>query len=407
MENNQFNDNSISRVHVQGNQENSTDHHASQNDHLKEVYQYPQSDWSKEVSQRAFPAPDSYPEAFSGFVGPNPPQLVDRESHPEALAGQHPSTGPVDESRARYPRLKQYKWLILVAMIIVIGAVTGGALGGILGKRDKNGQGTVNTSSASWPVLNISNLAATNWTDNDGNAFHAVFWQSTSNHLIVSTFNGSSGNWTATNISSMVSTTALQGTLMAAVVRGLQFSSFGPFGIVLFYITPNNTLADLYSPDLAATIWQIGNFTQSGALVQAASGSQLAARWGLCGLRDCTGNVWLAYEDEEHSLRLAGSNGWAVSPGTLATSITPSSAMAMTATNRIQPISLDYWDGASSARLYFEESQTLQQWGLNDGSGSWYNSSFNLPASKISHADKYFTTQPVLRLLSCPRFHQK
>jgi hypothetical protein len=417
MENNQFPDNSFNRVHPQGNLEHSTDHRASQNDHFKEVYQYPQSDWSKEVSQRALAAPNSYPEVYAGPEAPNLPQLVDQESHPEALAGQHPYTGPVEESRAPYTKLNKYKRLILlVAVIIVVGAAIGGALGGILGKRANNSStsssetGTVginSTSTAGWPVLKTSNLAATNWTDNDGNAFHAVFWQSTSNHLIVSTFNGSINNWTTINISSTAATTALLGTPLVAAVRGLQFGSFGPFGIALFYITPNNVLASVYSTDLAARTWQIGSLSQTDVSWQAASGSQLAARWDLCGLSGCSGDLFLAYEDEERSLRLVNSSDWAATPGTLVTSITPGSPLAMTATNPIQPMSLDLWDGASSARLYFEESQILQEWGRDDRSGSWYKSAFNLLAAKISNANRALTTQPIFRSAGCPIFRQR
>jgi hypothetical protein len=242
MEDNQFHDNSLNRVYPQDNLEHLTDHRASQNDHFKEVYQYPQPDRSKEVSQRALAAPDPYPEVYVGLGAPNPPRFIDRESHPEALAGQHPYTGPVEESRAPYTRLIKYKRLIfIVVVIIVVGAAIGGALGGTLGKRTKNsatssstGSGIVginSTSTAGWPVLKTSNLAAANWTDNDGNAFHAVFWQSTSNHLIVSIFNGGINNWTAINISSTASVTALPGTPLAAAVRGLRFGSFGPFGI--------------------------------------------------------------------------------------------------------------------------------------------------------------------------------
>jgi hypothetical protein len=418
MENNQFHDNSFNQVYLQGNLGHLTDHRASQNDHFKEVYQYPQSDWSKELSQQVLDAPYSHPKAYPGPGAPNPPQHVDRESYPEALAGQHPYTGPVEEPRATHTRLSKYKWLILlVVVIIVVGAAIGGALGRILGKRTNNsstssssGPGTVgtnSTSTAGWPVLKTSNLAATNWTDNDGNAFHAVFWQSASNHLIVSTFNGSIGNWTATNISSTASTTALPGTPLAAAVRGLQFGSFGPFGIALFYITPDNVLAEVYSTDPAARTWQIGGLSQSDVSWQAASGSQLAARWDLCGLSGCSGDLLLAYEDEQQSLRLANSSDWAATPGTLVTSITPSSPLAMTAIDRIQPTSLDRWDGASSARLYFEELQTLQQWGWDDESGSWYNSAFNLLTAEISHADRAFTTQPIFRSPGCPSFRQR
>jgi hypothetical protein len=246
MENNQFHDNSFNQVHLQGNLEHLTDHPASQNDHFKEVYQYPQSDWSKEVSQRVVDTPYPYPQVYPGLGAPNLAQHADRESYPEALAGQHPYTGPVEEFRAPHTRLSQYKWLIiLVVVIIIIGAVIGGALGGILDTRKRTnnssasssspGPGTIGTNStptAGWPVLKTSNLAATNWTDNGGNASHAVFWQSTSNHLIVSTFNGSINNWTATNISLTVSATALPGTPLAAAVRDLQFGSFGPLALL-------------------------------------------------------------------------------------------------------------------------------------------------------------------------------
>lgn len=420
MENNEFHDNSFNQVHLRGNLEHLTDHRASQNDHFKEVYQYPQSDWSKELTQRVLDAPYSHPKAYPGPGAPNRPQHVDRESYPEALAGQHPYTGPVEEPRATHTRLNKYKWLILlVVVIIVVGAAIGGALGGTLDKHTNNsstsssssGPGTVgtnSTSTAGGPVLKTSNLAATNWTDNDGNAFHAVFWQSTSNHLIVSTFNGSIGNWIATNISSTASTTALPGTPLAAAVRGLQFGSFGPFGIALFYITPDNVLAEVYSTDLAARTWQVGSLSQSDVSWQAASGSQLAVRWDLCGLSGCSGDLLLAYEDEQQGLRLAHSSDWAATPGTLVTSITPSSPLAMTATDRIQPTSLDQWDGASSARLYFEELQTLQEWGWDDVSGSWYNTStFNLLAAKINHADRAFTTQPIFRSPGCLSFRQR
>jgi hypothetical protein len=248
----------------------------------------------------------------------------------------------------------------------VIAAVVGGAVGGIVGKSNNassnsnsgaNGNPNHNSSA---PALN-SKVAATNWTDAAGNNYHAVFWQAASSDLFVSLWISQPNNWTTINISASVSVSALPGTPLAAAARGYPWTdepyNLGSFGVALFYLSPSNTVEEVYSVNKNITTWEVGNLSTSGAVQTATTGSQLAVWWDLCA-SGCDGELRVVYENSHQALQMTSSQDWTASPITWVNLIQHGSGLAVTIGT--------VWDSESWSahwllKVYYAISNTLQE----------------------------------------------
>lgn len=255
----------------------------------------------------------------------------------------------------------------------MIAAVTGGAVGGTVGKSNKvssnssigaNGNPNHNSSTPalnSSRVLTNSKVAATNWTDAAGNSYHAVFWQAASSDLFVSLWISQLNNWTAINISASVSVSALPGTPLAAAARGYPWTdepyNLGSFGIALFYLSPSNTVEEVYSVNGNVTTWEVGTLSTSGAVQTATTGSQLAVWWNLCA-SGCDGELRVVYENANQALQMISSQDWIASPITWVNIIQHGSGLAATEGTVYGGES---WNAHWLLKLYYAISGTLQE----------------------------------------------
>lgn len=307
------------------------------------------------------------------------PYIVYNQTLPEAIPNQHPYTGPEEyrtgsEEIKSVTRLNRRTIFIIVAVVlIVIAAVVGGAVGGTVGKSNKAGSNSGNgvngnpSSNSTAPgqnssrVLTDSKVAATNWTDAAGNNYHAVFWQAASGDLFVSLWTAQTNNWTTTNISASASVSAVPGTPLAAAARGSPWTdepyNFGSFGVALFYLSPSNTIEEVYSVNGNITTWEVGNLSTSGAVQTATAGSQLAAWWNLCA-SGCDGELRVLYENADQALQMISGQDWTASPTTWVSLIQHGSGLTITTLTEWDD---ERWSAYWAPKVYYAISSTLQE----------------------------------------------
>ncbi|KZL68268.1 fungal fucose-specific lectin protein [Colletotrichum tofieldiae] len=177
------------------------------------------------------------------------------------------------------------------AMLLIL--ILGLAIGLTAGKaKGSNDTGSQTIDQPGTGILNISSLAATNWTDNNNVGRAAVFYQDRDNALNVMLFDSLSGGWTRRNVtasvmnsSSIPSLDVMPGTPLACVTNKFQVS--------LYYLQRDNTVSEVYSPNPVNGDWLPGALNPV-LNPQASSGSRLAAYWQVC--PSCTDTLLLAYE---------------------------------------------------------------------------------------------------------------
>jgi len=309
----------------------------------------------------------------------NAPEVAYNYTLPETVPYDlpKPTTSKVRSNRRRITLI------LVVPLLLVVGAIVGGTVGGIVGKSHKagssnsssngssNGNGTnANTGNSSTAtgqnhlqVLTDSKVAATNWTDAAGNDYHAVFWQAASNDLFVSLWTSETNNWTAINISASAPVTAKPGTPLAAAARGFPWSGsqydFGAFGIALFYLSPSNTIKDVYSTDPNVATWEAGVLSSATAPT-ATTGSQLAAWWDLCPF-ECSGNLYVVYETPSQQMEMIR---YLVSPAVMEAPVTwvdliqHGSGLAIAT---VTPWGDQAWNGCRTPKIYYTISSRLQE----------------------------------------------
>jgi hypothetical protein len=386
--------------------------------------QYPNYDYSTlEVAQQnhgehgqAPPQqqPDHSQQGYAQqFEGHNLPQVVE-PTYPEVVpkpeeaavtgtkgdfAGyqdhqhvQHPVPAPA-ERRIWGLKRKTFFILLAVILLVVIAAAVGGGVGGTVGKNgekksdpatgDGSGSGgggsSGNTTSQS-PVLANSGLNAIHWTDSSNVQYNAVFWQAKTHDLMMSLWDSDNKTWELVNITDKMAATSIDvtpkpGTPLAAAARGYPWTSSklknvaGAFGIALFYLSPQNTILEIYSVDPRGAAWGLGDLTTSSTnSLKTAPNSQLGAWWGLCEA-NCSGTIALLYEDDGNALRVANSTDW----GTFTLGdLSDGASLAITACSgnfgRDGP-------AGNSVRLYYEDSNKLSELKYTPGQ-PWYYGSF-------------------------------
>jgi hypothetical protein len=304
----------------------------------------------------------------------NAPYIIYNNTLPEALPNQRPHAEyeahkEATEKTQKPTRLNRRTiWIIvIVALAIVIGAVVGGVVGGVESKSHKSssnsGSGSNSTyqSHNSSQVLWDSKIAATNWTDAEGYDYHAAFWQGSSGHLFVSLWTAYTNNWTAINISAHASLSPVLGTPLAASARGYPWIAepynLGSFQVVLFYLSPSNTIESVYSGDYNLTSWQTPS---SSGSITVTAGSKLAAFWDLCGT-GCDGVLRVVYEDQNQALIAANSSdGELSSTTTWVKLIQHGSGIGLASVEEINN-NVKSWTAPRIPKIYYTISSTVQE----------------------------------------------
>lgn len=216
-------------------------------------------------------------------------------------------------------RTLSYLIIGLMATILILLAII---LGTTLTMKKSKGSGNADGSDTVG-ILSNSKLAAVNWTDPDGLVDRAaVFYQHTSNSLMVSIRDSVSNVWTTTNLTEQLlnSTGAavldvLPGTPLAAVTQRYQVS--------LYYLTTSFEVAETwaYTSNVGAGQfpgWSSGSLATSLKPPGAMNGSSLAAEWMIC--TNCTNSLLVTWQGENGDVQMANltENSWylndAISP---------------------------------------------------------------------------------------------
>jgi hypothetical protein len=233
------------------------------------------------------------------------------------------------------------------------------------------------------PVLGNSRISAVNWTDSNNVEFNAVFWQAKTADLMMSLWDAKGNSWSQVNITEKMGVTsaditAKKGTPLAATVRGYPWTASslknvgGDFGIALFYLSPQNTILELYSTDPRGASWKLGDLiTSASNKIKTAPNSQLGVWWSLCQF-NCSGTIVLAYEDDNQALRIANSSNWGTN--SIMRNIADGSSLAFTA---IPGNGGNNGPWANSARLYYDSSNKLSEL-MWTPPGPWYYGLFPL-----------------------------
>lgn len=184
------------------------------------------------------------------------------------------------------------------------------------------------TSDKGNVILSNSKLTALNWTDGLGSDRSAVFYQDRYDSIMVSMKNSISNQWTQNNVSqALMNSTGsskvdiLSGSPLAVVTNKYQLS--------LYYLTTENQVAEVWSPDIVGQIWYAGSLESSLSPLRAMNGSSLSAHWQIC--NNCTGSLCVAFQEEDGQIQLANltNNNWEFSGPLTASGDTPVSGTGL------------------------------------------------------------------------------
>ncbi|KAI2467233.1 hypothetical protein F4781DRAFT_322472 [Annulohypoxylon bovei var. microspora] len=205
------------------------------------------------------------------------------------------------------------------AILVVIGAIVGGVAGGLASKKSTSSSSSSGSTSgqnttANVNVLTESKLAASNWTDPQGNTHRSVFFQDPSNAIIARQWDSENKTWTTRNVSQfMQSSTSgpinpIPGTSLASASCDSKwgslyqvlvwFSEVSGSSEVISWVNSNNPINN---PDF----WV---YNSSG--LPTWNGTQLAVAWQRCPKDKCAGSWTLAYQGREGYIRVANASNW-------------------------------------------------------------------------------------------------
>lgn len=231
------------------------------------------------------------------------PKLVRVASSPTShiLANESAIPGDPLESEEEPPSLSEHAsflgrsrrfWMIFGGIIIVIAAVIGGTVGGVLGSRHSSLTSNDATyspapSATSSPaVTNFnkyihvdSNITATNFTDKAGYTYRAIFFQDTTSALIGCIWNSQNKTWNTLNITQITTGLRLDpGSPLTTTAK-----SIGSGQIFIWGFLQGNTIyqyswyGDGGATDPAEDSWS-GDSVNT-ATVKPYAGSHLASSW--------------------------------------------------------------------------------------------------------------------------------
>ncbi|KAK6860715.1 hypothetical protein PG995_004351 [Apiospora arundinis] len=261
--------------------------------------------------------------------------------------------------------------LFLVVLLAIILGVTLGR--GASSKDNSAGAGTLG-------LLENTRLSAMNWTDPFSGVDHsAVFYQHSSNALMVSVRDATSQAWRSVNITASVMNTTkavglsvLPRTPMACVTNAFQQSCY--------YLNADGRVAEIYNVDPTLNGWTAGAF---GSKIQArtAPDSRIAAVWQIC--QNCSNSILVAWQDANGAdVKIANftSKDWAQGP-TLFESAAPGAGLAFSTFNDFRGTS-PFGTDPNALRMYTASGSNLVEL-LNgpETNFAWGIGNFNNPVT--------------------------
>ncbi|KAI1880918.1 hypothetical protein JX265_001158 [Neoarthrinium moseri] len=245
---------------------------------------------------------------------------------------------PTVESKSRscFGLTRRKAWIVLIAAVVVIGALAGGIAGGLVNRNRAAAPDSapVNTSPSASPTpsspdatstgpesgpLADSQLSSLNWTDSSGTQRRAVFYQ-LDGALFYSQKQGADGSWSAFNISGefqrqKIDLSPRPGTALAAAAVSREDIDFGlsPFVATLYYVSNDNYLQEITCRDEnLESSWSRGDLGK--AELEAATNSRIAAMGYFCPNDNvaylCNNNFAILYQASNQSIITTWGPSW-------------------------------------------------------------------------------------------------
>ncbi|CAJ2502295.1 Uu.00g096890.m01.CDS01 [Anthostomella pinea] len=239
---------------------------------------------------------------------------------------------------------------VVIVLLVIVGATAGGVEGALLvnhhnqetspdpGGDSSTGVPSNNTVSkpgiANINVLSSSRLKSTNWTDAEGFAHRAVFFQDPYNSIIARRWDVQNTTWSTTNLTQIIKgpTTSLNPLPNTPLASAACKYNNTTIEVQLWFLTPNYSIRNvrLLSPTAHPEAWEFDNL--NGATLRTMPGSDLDAAWQRCRLGDCIGNWLVAYQAPDGNINMANASHWVNAPNAVGRGgVADNSSLAITA----------------------------------------------------------------------------
>ncbi|KAI2776057.1 hypothetical protein F4815DRAFT_485798 [Daldinia loculata] len=275
----------------------------------------PQDGSNKEV----VPHPEGeYPQPVSTLNAWDAPKPEAKGVDTEAAVAQGQNDG--NAKRRICGLLPRTFYIVLeVVILIVIGAIAGGVAGGLSSSHSDSSStpdpGPEPGTTGNVNILSTSKLAASNWTDSEGNIHRHVFFQDPYNAIITRQWDSENKTWTTKNVSQLLSSSTtgpihpIPGTSLACASAD---NRWGPLYEVHVWFSEASTDPDptISWVNLNNPIGNPNFWTYSSSILRTWNNTQLAVAWQRCPRDNCVGNWVLAYQGREGFIRIANASNW-------------------------------------------------------------------------------------------------
>jgi hypothetical protein len=264
--------------------------------------------------------------------------------HPWLLAASPATTGGsetiVQREEALILGLKRKTFYIAFTLVfaLIIAAGVGAGVGVAVARSRAPLGVTRNDTSTSeaggTAVFSTSKLTALSWTDVDGNAFQALFWQSRfAGSLMMSLWDATTRTWEVVNITDSAQrngrlVNAGNGVSLAAAVKGAP-ATREEFRLFLAYTDSDGFIQGLNSLSPRGQVWGFDGLSDVPRPEQTSTGSQMSAWWPQCRSPLCD-DVRLYYQARDLGVYTMRRNAWGADPIPVADNARPGSALAVT-----------------------------------------------------------------------------
>jgi hypothetical protein len=238
-------------------------------------------------------APEALPNQFPyGGTG------GDRTA-PEWLSADEVDLEQAQRKEQRICGIKRRTFFILLpfATLIIIAALAGGLAGGLT-HRSSLSSGDQTVAAGDVNIMDVSSLAASNWTDGKGFNHRIVFFQDPWNAIVARRWDSQNKTWATTNITSATANSATP--VMPAPGTSLASAALdwpGAYDVHLYFLDPWDVVRSTYSdsPVQLTDLWK--NDTLGSSNIKVLHGSKLAATWARSSTPNDVGLWTLAWQD--------------------------------------------------------------------------------------------------------------